>query len=258
MITSTSNPRIQRARKLKRRADRESEDLFLIEGPMTLEAAARTGLEVREVFVDAEAAGLHGLCVDLGLQPTSVSAHVLRALADTSTPQGVVAVVARPSFTLADLKDPSLVVVLAEVGDPGNAGTLIRSASAAGADAVVFTEGSVDPYAPKTVRSSAGALFAVPIVRDVGLHQVISELVERGLEVYLAEAGEGPDLAEVNLATPVALVLGNEARGIPPQSDIGTKRISIPMPGGTESLNVAVAGSIILYETVRQRRDTRS
>jgi TrmH family RNA methyltransferase len=257
LISSTSNPRVQRARRLKRKADRDAAGAFLIESLMTLEAATEAGIDVAETFVDADAASVIDRCEALGLAVTRVSAHVLRALADTSTPQDLVAVAAKRSRSLDDLdREASLIVVLAEVRDPGNAGTLVRSAAAAGADAVIFTAASVDPYAPKTVRSSAGALFALPIVDEIPLGDCLVEFAARGLTVYLAEAGEGPALPEVDLRRPLAFVLGNEARGIP-RHDIVAHSVSIPMPGGTESLNVAIAGSILLYEAVRQRRDTR-
>ena len=257
LITSTSNPRIQRARKLKRKADRDESGAFLIESLATLEAVAQADLEILETFVVSEDEETIARCSQLGLEVTPVAPHVLKAVGDTTTPQGIVAIARQPSFSLDGL-DPaaSLVLVLAEIADPGNAGTLVRSAAAAGADAVVFTSGGVDPFAPKTVRSSAGALFRIPIARSVALPDAIEHLVTRGMSVYLAEADKGPEPAQLDLSTPVAFVVGNEAHGIPEGDTNGASPVSIPMPGGTESLNAAVAGSILLYETVRQRRGT--
>lgn len=254
VITSTSNPRIQRARKLKRKADRDEAGVFLIENPMTLEAAAGAGVEVGDTFVDEDSVEIIERCEALDLQVTLVAPHVLKAVADTISPQGVVAVATTPQVALEHLaKELTLVLVLAGVSDPGNAGTLVRSAAASGADAVIFTDNSVDPYSPKTVRSSAGALFAMPVIRSVELQDALATLRNRGLCVYLAEAGEGPRLSDADLSAPVALVVGNEAHGIPISAENNDRLLSIPMPGGTESLNVAVAGSILLYETVRQR-----
>ena len=258
VITSTSNPRVQRARRLKRRIDRDRDGAFLIESVKSLEAAVRAGLDVRETFVREGAAEVMDRCRALGLEVTIVTDRVLDAVADAASTQGVVAVVAVPDTGLDRLPgEVSLVLVLAEVRDPGNAGTLVRSAAAAGADAVIFTTESVDPFAPKTVRSSAGSLFAVPVMRGVSLDDVLDLLDARGLTIYLAEAAQGPILSEVDLTVPVAFVVGNEAHGIP--GEAGGARggfLSIPMPGGTESLNAAVAGSILLYETVRQRLGT--
>lgn len=181
--------------------------------------------------------------------------RVLAAVSDATTPQGVAAVASKPDAELSSLGTaPSLVLVLAEVADPGNAGTLVRSAAAAGADAVVFTEGSVDPWGPKTVRASAAALFGLPVITGVSLLEAIEALKERGLSLYAAEAGKGTPVYDVDLTRPCALVLGNEAHGIPRgESERFTGYLSIPMPGGTESLNVATAGSILMYEVVRQR-----
>jgi TrmH family RNA methyltransferase len=253
VISSTSNPRVQRARKLKRRSDRNDAGSFLIESPLTLGAALEAGLEITDAFVSVDAADIDAWCRSIGLEISLVTDNVLRSLADTATPQGVVAVASIPgSGPDAIPADADLVLVLAEVRDPGNAGTLVRSATAAGADAVVFTEASVDPYAPKTVRSSAGALFSTTVVRNATLASTVGHLRERGLAVFMAEASDGTPLFEADLTVPLAIVVGNEAHGIP-TSDVGGHLISIPMPGGTESLNVAVAGSILLYETVRQR-----
>jgi TrmH family RNA methyltransferase len=239
---------------LKRRGDRDREGAFLLESIVGLEAALGAGIAVREVFVAEERGDLQERCEDMSLDVTIVPDHVLRAVADTTTPQGMVAVAAIPKARLRDIPaEADLILVLAEVRDPGNAGTLVRSAAAAGAGAVVFTEASVDPYAPKTVRASAGALFAVPIVRNVPLADATQALSDRGLSVYLAEAWEGPPVFEADLTEPVAFIVGNEAHGIPETGASHPGALSIPMPGGTESLNVAIAGSILLYETVRQR-----
>lgn len=258
MISSTSNPRVQSARRLKRRSDREQAGAFLIESILTLEAAVGAGISVIEAFVDEGAGSVADRCEALGVKVTLVSERVLRSIAEAVTPQGVVAVASIPDASLAQVPDEaSLVLVLAQVNDPGNAGTLVRSAAASGADAVVFTTDGVDPYAPKTVRSSAGALFAMPVVRDIPLGEALTSLEDRGLTVYLAEAGKGRIASDADLTAPLALVVGNEARGISvPDGTRGASFLRIPMPGPVESLNVGVAGSILLYEVVRQRRDT--
>ncbi|MEA2497946.1 MAG: methyltransferase, TrmH family, partial [Actinomycetota bacterium] len=148
-----------------------------------------------------------------------------------------------------------LALVLVAVRDPGNAGTLIRSAVAAGAGAVIFTEGSVDPFGPKTVRATAGMLFHAPLVVAPSLDEVREALAARGVKLVGAEAGAGTSHLEANLKEPVALVVGNEAWGIPPE--FGSRldeTVSIDMPGPAESLNVGIAGSLLLFEAVRQRR----
>ncbi|HEX2239669.1 MAG TPA: RNA methyltransferase [Actinomycetota bacterium] len=224
---------------------------------MQLKDALESGFRVTDIFV-ADVLVHEGGWTDAEVPPETsvwrVTPPILKALADTTTPQGIVAVVGVPDRSIAGLEDPSLVVVLADVRDPGNAGTLIRSAAAAGADAIVFPRGSVDPFAPKTVRAAAGALFKIPVIRGVQALEAVQLLKQRGLVAVAAVARGGASPYEIDLARPLALVLGNEAWGLPVElrSQID-ETATIPMPGATESLNVGIAGSIILFEAVRQR-----
>ena len=184
-----------------------------------------------------------------------VGGDVLATLADTSTPQGVVAVVQIRSLDLASLPgDADLVVVLADVRDPGNAGTILRSALAAGADAAVFGTGSVDPYHPKTVRAGAGALFRLPVVRGMETPAAIEALKARGFSAIGADASGDTSYTDVEMTGRVAIVLGNEAWGLPAEtSALLDRSVAIPMPGPAESLNVGIAGALLLFEAVRQR-----
>jgi TrmH family RNA methyltransferase len=185
---------------------------------------------------------------------TLVGERVMRMLSDSSSPQGVVAVAQAPDTALDDLTASDLSLILAGVRDPGNAGTLVRSAAAAGAGAVVFTEGSVDPLNPKTVRACAGALFLVPVVREADVGEAISVARNAGVQVLGADVRADPDPDSFDLTKPTAFVLGNEAWGFEPGlEDLLDGAVSIPMPGRTESLNVGIAGSILLFETVRRR-----
>ena len=164
-----------------------------------------------------------------------------------------------PTRGLEALDGVGLALVLADVRDPGNAGTLVRSALAAGAGAVVFAKGSVDPLHPKVVRSAAGSLFQIPIVRGPQLQDVAEVLSGLGVALVGAAADASTDMYEADLARPVAIVLGNEAWGLPPEATDRTDlTVRIPMPGPAESLNVSVAGSILLFEALRQRRASRS
>ena len=179
----------------------------------------------------------------------------MKALSDSTTPQGVVAVARRPDTSLSALPaDASLVLMLVNVGDPGNAGTLVRSAAAAGADAVVFATGSVDPFSPKTVRASAGLVARAPVV-TAGLDGAVERLRAASITLIGAEASAERSCYEVDLSARIAIVVGNEAAGLPPGARTAVDTtVSIPMPGGVESLNVGIAGSLLLYEAVRQRR----
>ena len=191
---------------------------------------------------------------ELGVPTFEVSDAVLKVMSEATTPQGVVAVAEMRPSSLFDVAEGDLVVVLAEVRDPGNAGTLIRSAEAAGAAGIVFADGSVDPYGPKTVRAAAGSLFRLPIVRDVSLSDAVEVLKEAGHRVLGADATSPRHVDEVDLGGRIAFVLGNEAWGVPAgASALLDETVGIRMPGPTESLNVAVAGSILLFEAVRRR-----
>lgn len=262
MITSTSNPRVQAARKLRRRAGRDEARAFLVEGSRAVVAALAAGASVRDLFVDPDtsaSAGVVRAASGSGVTITPASSAVIAALSDSTTPQGAVAVVGDPSVSLHDLAEGAdLVLVLADVRDPGNAGTLLRSAVAAGADAIVFGAGSVDPFNPKTVRAAAGHLWSSGLVRGGALQEIAAALRERGFGMIGTAAGAAP-VYDTDLTGPTALVLGNEAWGL---GDDAARfldaTVGVPMPGPAESLNVAVAGSIVLFEAVRQRFAARS
>jgi RNA methyltransferase, TrmH family len=184
-----------------------------------------------------------------------VDERVARTLGDTETPQGVVAVVQQPRHRLETVLAgrPRLVAMLCGVADPGNAGTVIRTADAAGADAVVLTRGSTDPYSGKCVRASAGSLFHLPVVTGVSTAQTVDALRESGMTV-LATTLDGDSIDDIEdvLAGPVAWLFGNEAHGL--DADVANsadRRVRIPIRGQAESLNLAAAAAVCLYATVR-------
>jgi TrmH family RNA methyltransferase len=258
VITSTSNPRIQAARRLRRRSGRDEAGAYLVEGVRAVTAALELGGPVREVFLDpdsAYAATVTRAADEAGVDVTPVSPAVIKALSDSATPQGTVAIVAAPGDSFDSLDaDVDLVLVLAEVGDPGNAGTLVRSAVAAGAGAVVFTTGSVDALNPKTVRATAGNLWGARVIRDVSITEALADLRARGFTLVGTDGGASTSYDEVDLRGRSAIVVGNEAWGLPDEaSGAVDELVAIPMPGPPESLNAAIAGSILLFEAVRQR-----
>lgn len=185
-----------------------------------------------------------------------VSDQVLRAVSDAATPHHVVAIAELPATSLSDLDLSSgLVLVLAQIRDPGNAGTLVRSAAASGCGGVVFTEGSVDPFGPKTLRAGAGAVFRIPLAAEVALEEVLAFLKDAGVTSVGADAGSNTSIYDMDLTQPTAIVLGNESWGLPEADARKLDRTAgIPMPGGIESLNVGVAGSLFLFEAARQRQ----
>lgn len=219
--------------------------------------ALNAGVDIQDLFIDEEAPDAEPIAeavARVGVNATGAAGNVIRAISDTVSHQGVVAVAAMPQTTLHDIEDPSLVLVLESVRDPGNAGTLIRSAVAAGADAVVFAGESVDPYSPKTVRASAGSLFRVPIVSASAPGEWSGSLRGRGLRLIGADAEAVNPIHRSDLRARVAFVVGNEAWGLPDATRaVLDEVVRIPMPGPVASLNAAVAGSLLLFEAVRQR-----
>ncbi|MGB3896044.1 MAG: RNA methyltransferase [Mycolicibacter sinensis] len=259
MLTERS-ARVVAAVKLHRHVARKREQRFLAEGPNLVEAAIRRGLLV-EVFATESAAQRHRQLLAAAPAPVHlVSDRAAKALSDTVTPAGLVAVCALPEPDLrAVLADapPQLVAVAVGIGEPGNAGTLIRIADATGAGLVVLTGNSVDPYNGKCLRSSAGSIFNVPVVVAADTEAVMAALGEAGLQV-LATALDGElclDDADAVLTAPTAWLFGPEAQGLPAAAAAAADhRIRIPMAGGAESLNVAAAAAICLYQSARAQR----
>ena len=258
MITSVRNARVAEALKLRKRALRDKRREFLVEGAQAVaEAVAADPSPLRELFVGPDSS-MHPAAVaagQAGISVTEVSDEVIRALTSTVTPQGLVGVATMVDASLDELPpDMSLAVVLFAVRDPGNAGTILRSADAAGADGVVFSEASVDVYNPKVVRSSAGSLFHVPVVRDAGIADTIAALRLRDVAVYAAGTTGESTVYDLDLRSPTAFVFGNEAWGLPAEVAERTDGVvRIPIPGAAESLNLATAAGVVLFEAVRQR-----
>ena len=232
---------------------------FVVEGPQAVREALPTLLEL---YADPEAVERHAdLVQSAPCAVTLVSRDVLAAMAETVTPQGLVGVAALLDVPLAEALrgSPRLVAVLEAVGDPGNAGTVIRTADAAGADAVVLTEGSTDPHGGKCVRATAGSLWHLPVVSGPSLEETLAGLRAAGLTV-LATSGAGEaDLDELadagELAGPTAWLLGNEAAGLSEQALAAADRtVRIPVHGRAESLNLATAAAVCLYASARAHR----
>jgi TrmH family RNA methyltransferase len=261
--------RVRRIRRLlAQRSVRRSEGAFVVEGVNVLDAALDAGADIEAFFAapeaEAECPALLDRAAGRGIPVHRLGAGVLAKVAGTVTPQPVLAVARRAAPALADVvrsgaagdagAEPKLLVVGVDVRDPGNGGTLIRSAEAAGAHGVIFCRGSVDVTNPKTVRATAGALFHVPVVEGCDPQEVLGVLGDLGLKriAAVAHGGERPD--RVDLHWPLALVFGNEASGLPADVLAGVDaEVTIPMPGRAESLNLGMAASILLYEARRQR-----
>lgn len=263
IISSTSNRQVASAARLKKRALREKEKRFLTEGSQATAEALDAGAVDYLLHVPASSDTVHPLVTraeEAGVPVVAVTEQVMTHLTSTVTPQGILAVARFVDVPLAEIpRTLELVPVLYAVRDPGNAGTVLRSADAAGADAVVFTDTSVDVYNPKTVRASAGSLFHLPVVRDVPAQEAVSELRERGLQVLAATPDGGETVYETDLTRPTAVLFGNEAWGLPPEARaLADRAVRIPIRGKSESLNLAAAAALFLFESVRQRGSSPS
>jgi len=266
MYATASATRIKAARRLTKRALRERERSFLAEGPQAVAEALATGARVSGLFVTAPAQARHADLVDAaedaGVEVQLVSGEVMGELAQTITPQGLLAVcdfVDVPLDQLTARAPLRLVAVLANVRDPGNAGTVLRSADAAGADAVVFADASVDLYNGKCVRASAGSLFHLPVVAGGRLPETIATLQRAGLRVLAADGRAGVTLDDRKtrqaLSAPTAWLFGNEAWGLPDDLlALADESVAVPIYGRAESLNLASAAAVCLYASASAQR----
>jgi len=289
-VTSIRSPRVKAARQLARRSSRQRTGLFLAEGPQAVRealawsratpqhgdgaprvvASGQPGSDgavgvVTDLFVTAESRSRHGELVAQagarGVPVLAVSGQVMAELAQTVTPQGLLAVCRFIDVPLQRLTAaaPRLVVLMANVRDPGNAGTVLRTADAAGADGVVFSDSSVDPYNSKCVRASAGSLFHVPVVAGSPLRQATAALRCAGMQVLAADGGADRKLDGLEtdgaLGRPTAWLFGNEAWGLPADLlALADEAVAVPIYGRAESLNLAAAAAVCLYASARAHR----
>ena len=253
MLTERS-ARVAAAVKLHRHVVRRRSNQFLAEGPNLVEAASARGL-VREVFVTELAAQRHATLLATQQCPVHVvTERAAKALSDTVTPVGLVAVCDLPATGLqqALAGSPRLVAVAVEIGEPGNAGTLIRVADAMGAAAVILAGRSVDPYNGKCLRASAGSIFSLPVVSAPDVDAVFTAVRDAGLQALATTVDGGIRLDEADqlLSKPTAWLFGPESHGLAEEiTDQADHRVRIPMSGGAESLNVAAAAAICLYQS---------
>ncbi len=215
--------------------------MFVVEGPLLIAQAVAAGWVIEAQFVAPGADAVMSSAPVYELAP-----NVIERVASTEAPQPVLAVVRQRQSVLP--ADADFVMVAHRLADPGNAGTIIRSAEAAGAQAVVFTAGSVDPFNPKVVRATAGSLFRIPVVSAE-----LDELQAVGLQVLATSSHHGTAYTEADLNGRVAVVVGNEAHGVPDDAPVDGW-LTIPHAGAAESLNVAMAATVLAFEVARQRR----
>ncbi len=271
MIDNPRSPQVRAVTKLHKREARSSTGLFLLEGPQAVAEALTYRAELMVELYGTPTAlerypDIAAAAVEAGVEVEFVTEQVLDAMADTVTPQGIVAVCHQFPTSIKDIfrvdgkgDGPKIVAILEEVRDPGNAGTIIRAADAAGADAVILCGRSVDLYNPKVVRSSTGSIFHIPIAVDVELDSVLERARAAGLQVLAADI-KGEDLLSVRqegaLSPPTAWLFGNEARGLPDaQLHLADRIVRVPIYGKAESMNLATAASVCLYESAFAQRE---
>ena len=265
---SASNPRIASLRRLSgRRKARLEAGRFVIEGPVPIAELLAAGADLDELYVDLDQwaqvddrSPLRSVVRDAvaaGVQVWGLTSSVFASVSDTATPQGVLALAIRsvaPVRSVADLDGP--VLVLVDISDPGNAGTLVRAAEAAGCAGVVFAGASTDPFGPKAVRAAAGSIVRLPVSEGAEVSTVLDELRSAGrtLVATVVDGGAAPETTD--LSVPVAILIGSEAHGLSSEVIAAcSATITIPMQSAVESINAAVAGAVVLFEVARQRRN---
>lgn len=265
MLDNPRSPRVRAVAKLAKRDARSQTGLFLLEGPQAVsEGLTFRPRLIQELYATPTAleryAEIAQLAADAGVEVEFVTEHVLDTMADTVAPQGIVAVCRQFPTSVKDIlkpdaerRGPRLIAILEEVRDPGNAGTIIRAADAAGADGVIFSGRSVDLYNPKVVRSSTGSIFHVLVAVGAELEPLLERVHSAGLQVLAADI-KGDDLLAARqqgvLDRPTAWLFGNEARGLSAEQLAMTDRaITVPIYGHAESMNLATAASVCLYES---------
>jgi TrmH family RNA methyltransferase len=255
MISSTSNEKVNNIINLKKSARaRNEQQCFLVEGPRMFFEVPSSRL--KEVYLTPDFEKKYADRLE-EYRYELMSDSICRHLSDTKTPQGVVAVVDRVERSLDEIlgaaSSPCL-ILLENLQDPGNLGTILRTAEASGITGIIMNQGSVDPYNPKVVRSTMGAVFRIPFLVVKDFPSVIAELKAKGITIYAAHLQGEVFFYDADYTKACGFLIGNEGRGLSEEtSALADRRIRIPMKGQVESLNASVAASLIMYEAMKQR-----
>ena len=260
-LTGKDNPLLKTLRKLNRNPEKDSGGRMAIEGVRALEEAENSGCAI-EAAVISDSFGKEPrekILLDRwrarGIRIFQVGEKLFASISAVRTPQGAMALVCAPLHSLGGIrhKEPALILCACGIQDPGNLGTLIRAGAAADADMVLTTTGTVSARNPKTLRASAGAFFNIPVIEHLKTEELFSYCERNGIRMYRTDAGAGVSHTRADLASSCAVFVGNEGAGCNEAAFASLPAIHISMPGNAESLNVAAAGAIILFEAVRQR-----
>ncbi|MBX9694340.1 MAG: RNA methyltransferase [Cyanobacteria bacterium] len=262
-ISSASNPQFKRLKSLSSRSGRRKEGCFLLEGPKVITEARSRSVEIDAVAVSASSVhrgefdSTEWTSISSDLRIFELSDNLFALISETETPQGVLAVVRCRTHGPESLfaRAPGLVVIVDAVQDPGNLGTIFRTAQGLNATGLVLTRGTVDPYNAKVVRAASGAILSLPFILNLDLEEAIALCKRQGQNVVALAPGDGSTICQVDWSKPSALILGNEGQGIPRELlNHADQVVSIPLNPNCESLNVGVTAAIALYEAARQRQ----
>lgn len=259
MITSTTNSKVKRLVALSQKAKaRREEDVFIVEGPRMFQEAPKDW--IKEVYVSESFLAKNDKVLLENIRYEVVSDEVFKKISDTQTPQGVLSVLKKPHYDLEQAinnakENVPLFVILEDIQDPGNLGTIMRAGEGAGISGVIMTDKTVDLFNPKVIRSTMGSIYRVPYYVVNGLDEAIDRLKENDVMVYAAHLEDSIDYDKKDFKKPTAFLIGNEGNGLKRETaDRASEYIKIPMLGQVESLNAAVATTVLMYEAARQRR----
>ncbi|MGI6085303.1 MAG: TrmH family RNA methyltransferase [Acetivibrionales bacterium] len=259
-ITSMSNPIIKEVKSLRSKKGRKVAQAILLEGFRLVKDVLDSGAEIRYFIVSDSFCSKEELFLSQvsNIKSVQVSDELFDRVNDTQSPQGIMAVAKLPMYDEREIiKSARWVIALENLQDPGNLGTIIRSADACGFDAVIMSKDSVDPYNPKVIRSTMGSLFHIPVI-TVDIYKALEELKSRNILLAAAHTRDALPCWQTDMSGEVAIIIGNEGNGLSDRIiDIADKTIMIPMIGKAESLNASVAASMLIYECMRQREKNK-
>jgi len=251
-ITSTKNPTVRAMRDLKDKRNREETGRILVEGEVMIREALSCGLKIYDLLADERHEEFAADMEQTGAKACIVPRSILEAVCETKTPQGVCASFSTPKPLSLD-RMPDVIVALDGVQDPGNVGTIWRTADAAGFQGILLGEGSADPLSPKVLRAAMGSGFRIPFGHAAPLSDALRALSERGYTIIASDLGGGDFYSRPAVGPKLVLVIGNEARGISQSvRECADLRLKLPMRGGAESLNAAIAAAIMMYDLINQ------
>jgi TrmH family RNA methyltransferase len=258
-IQSSQNNTIKEIKSLQLRKNRDSKGLYFIEGTRFISEALNSGENIEKIIISEKLEDSNKDLIqkiqDRKISCSLVSDKLFAELTDTKTPQGILSVIKKKNYDYNDIVSRgSFIVLLENLQDPGNAGTIIRTADAANASAVILSKGCVDIYSPKVLRSTMGSVFHIPIIEGMNINEAVSDLKSSKYKIIVSHLKGTNNYFEENLKQKCAIIVGNEANGVSEEtSALADSLVKIPMPGRAESLNASVAASIMIYEMVRQR-----